>query len=208
MITPFGWSALAVLLLYLALFFWGGAMTSRAVGRSIWLFGQATGYDRLAAIGFRAAFGLAILGPLLWLTVPQLQTLDPLWTDQGAPVASFAGHLLAILGAMIAFASQMAMGASWRVGVDPEAVGSLVSVGLYKVSRNPTFAGQLMLLAGVALAIPSLPAVIAVFLFWLSANAQIRSEERVLETALGAPYLDYKMQAPRWIGRPNSTIKA
>jgi len=41
-------------------------------------------------------------------------------------VASFAGHLLAILGAMIAFAAQMAMGASWRVGVDPAAVGSLV----------------------------------------------------------------------------------
>lgn len=208
MITPFGWSALAVLLLYLALSFWGGAMTSRAVGRSIWLFGQATGCDRLAAIGFRAAFGLAILGPLLWLTVPPLQTLDPLWTDQGAPFASFAGHLMAILGAMIAFASQMAMGASWRVGVDPAAVGTLVSVGLYKISLNPTFAGQLMLLPGVALAIPSLPAVIAVFLFWLSANAQIRSEERVLETALGGPYLDYKMQVPHWIGCPDSTIKA
>lgn len=31
---------------------------------------------------------------------------------------------------MIAFAAQMAMGASWRVGVDPAAVGSFVSGGL------------------------------------------------------------------------------
>ena len=45
MISPFGWSAIAVLLLYLALFFWGGAMAARAAGRSIWLFDQATGRD-------------------------------------------------------------------------------------------------------------------------------------------------------------------
>ncbi|MFT6775596.1 MAG: hypothetical protein ACJA1L_003318, partial [Paracoccaceae bacterium] len=56
MISPFGVGALAVLLLYLALFFWGGAMAARAAGRSIWLFGRASGRDRLAAIGFRAAF--------------------------------------------------------------------------------------------------------------------------------------------------------
>ena len=200
MISPFGWSALAVLLLYLTLFFWGGAMAARAAGRSIWLIGQATGRDWLAAVGFRAAFGLAILGPLVWLTVPPLRSVDPLWTDQGATFVSFVGQLLAILGAMIAFAAQMAMGASWRVGVDPAAVGSLVSGGLYGISRNPTFVGQLMLLAGVALAIPSLPAVVAVLLFWVSANAQIRSEEHVLETALGAPYLTYRAQVPRWIG--------
>jgi protein-S-isoprenylcysteine O-methyltransferase Ste14 len=208
MISPFGWSAIVVLLLYLALFFWGGAMAARAAGRSIWLFDQATGRDWLAAVGFRAAFALAALGPLVWLALPPLRSVDPLWTGQGSIFVSFAGHLLAILGAMIAFAAQMAMGASWRVGVDPAAVGSLVSGGLYEIGRNPTFVGQLMLLAGVALAIPSLPAVIAVFLFWLSANAQIRSEEHVLETALGAPYLTYRAQVPRWIGRPGSIGKA
>jgi protein-S-isoprenylcysteine O-methyltransferase Ste14 len=190
MISPFGVGALAVLLLYLALFFWGGAMAARAAGRSIWLFGRASGRDRLAAIGFRAAFGLAILGPLVMLALPPLQAVDPLWPDQAAPVLRFATHLPAILGAMIAFAAQMATGACWRVGVDRAAVGDLVSGGLYTISRNPTFAGQLMLLAGVALAIPSVPAVVAVLLFWLSATTPIRSEERALETALGAPYLD------------------
>lgn len=63
-------------------------MAARAAGRSVWLFGQATGRDRLAAVGFRATFGLAVLGPLLWLTVPPLRTLDPLWSDQGAPLTS------------------------------------------------------------------------------------------------------------------------
>lgn len=43
MLSPFGWSALAVLPLYLALFFWGGVLAARAARRPIWLFGRATG---------------------------------------------------------------------------------------------------------------------------------------------------------------------
>ena len=206
MIPALGWSALAVLLLYLMLFVWGGVMATRACGRSIWLFGRAQGRDRLAAIGFRAAFGLAALGPLVWLGLPELRALDPFWTDQATPIIGFGGHLLAVLGAMIAFAAQMAMGASWRVGVDPSATGRLVSGGLHGISRNPTFMGQLMLLAGVALAVPSVPAVTAVLLFWMCANAQIRSEERILEKMLGAPYLSYKARVPRWIARPGPRI--
>jgi hypothetical protein len=62
MISPLGWRALAILLLYLALFFRGGAMAARAAGQFIRLVGQATGRDRLAAIGFRAAFGVPIQG--------------------------------------------------------------------------------------------------------------------------------------------------
>src|SRR5690606_35545403 len=126
MLSPFGWSALAVLALYLALFFWGGVLAARAAGRSIWLFGRATGRDRLAAAGFRAAFAIAFLGPLIWLASPPVQNADPFWADVGLPLLSFARHLLAILGAIIAFAAQMSMGASWRVGLDPAAVGELV----------------------------------------------------------------------------------
>jgi hypothetical protein len=62
MFSPLGWRALAILLLYLALFFRGGAMATRAAGRSIRLVGQATGRDRLTAVGFRAAFGVPIQG--------------------------------------------------------------------------------------------------------------------------------------------------
>lgn len=198
MLSPFGWSALAVLALYLALFFWGGVLAARAAGRSIWLFGRATGRDRLVAAGFRAAFAIAFLGPLIWLASPPVQNADPFWADVGLPLLSFAGHLLAILGAIIAFAAQMSMGASWRVGVDPAAVGELVSGGLYRISRNPTFLGQLLLLVGIALAIPSVPTALAALLFWASASTQIRSEERLLSQELGRPYDEFRERVPRW----------
>ena len=79
MLTPFGWAGLAVLALYLAAFFWAGALAARAAGRSIWLFGRATGRDRLAAFGFRAAFALALFGPLVGLALPNS---DPLWAPR------------------------------------------------------------------------------------------------------------------------------
>lgn len=201
MISGFGWAALALLGGYLALFFWGSAMAARAAGRPVWLFARATGRDRLAALGFRAAFGLAFLGPLLWLALPMLHKADPLWTEGRFVLPGLIGILVAGIGAMLAFAAQMSMGASWRIGVAAGETGELVSGGLYRVSRNPTFVGQAALLAGVALAIPSLPTLVAAVLFLCSAITQVRSEEAALRAALGPAYDRYLAEVPRWIGR-------
>lgn len=202
MISGFGWAALALLSGYLALFFWGSALAAKATGRPVWLFAHATGRDRLAAIGFRAAFALAFLGPLLWLAVPVLHKVDPLWTEGRAVLLGLVGVLVAGLGAMVAFAAQLSMGSSWRVGVAEGQTGDLVSGGLYRFSRNPAFVGQAMLLAGVATAIPSAPTLLAAALFLWSASTQVRSEETALRQSLGADYDQYAAAVPRWIGWP------
>lgn len=202
MIAGFGWAALALLLAYLVLFFWGNAMAAKAAGRPVWLFRQAKGRDRSAAIGFRAAFALAVFGPLVWLAWPALHKADPLWTEGQAWVPGTLGVFLAGLGAMLAFAAQMSMGTSWRVGVVSGATGDLVSGGLYRFSRNPTFVGQAVLLAGTALSVPSIPTVAAPLLFLWSATVQIRSEEAALRQSLGPAYDSYAAQVPRWISLP------
>ncbi len=141
---------LALLFGYLMLFFWGSAIAARAAGKPVWLFGRARGRDRWAAMGFRAAFVLASLAPFLWLAMPVLRGIDPFW-DRGSTAAlGVIGVFVAGIGAMLAFAAQMSMGSSWRVGVAEGATGNLVSDGLYRLSRNPTFVGQFMLLAGVS----------------------------------------------------------
>ncbi len=177
MMSAFGWAALALLFGYLALFFWGSAVAAQAAGRPVWLFARATGRDRLAAFGFRAAFALAFFGPLLWLALPMLHKVDPFWTEGKAPILGMIGIFIAGLGAMVAFAAQMSMGTSWRVGVVTGQTGSLVSGGLYQFSRNPTFVGQFALLTGVALAVPAVPTILAAILFLWSATTQIRSED-------------------------------
>ena len=110
------------------------------------------------------------------------------------------GAFLAGIGAMLAFAAQMSMGSSWRVGVVEGATGPLVSGGLYRFSRNPTFVGQFMLLAGVGLALPAVPTFLAPMLFLWAAATQVRSEETVLRQALGRDYEHYLNTVPRWIG--------
>lgn len=205
MMSAFGWAALALLFGYLALFLWGTTAATQAAGRPVWLFGQARGRERLAAFGFRATFVLAFFGPLLWLAWPVLHKADPLWTEGGAVAAGLIGVFIAGVGAMVAFAAQMSMGASWRVGVVPGATGALVTGGLYRYSRNPTFVGQFALLAGVALAASSLPNVVAPLVFLWSAVTQVRTEETALRAALGADYDRYTAAVPRWIGLRQGT---
>lgn len=202
MINWYGWAALAFLLAYLALFYWGTFRAANAAGRTVWLIGQAGGNDRLAALGYRAAFSMALFGPLIWMNLPLLQRLDPLWTEGSFPVLGTLGLTFAGTGALIAMVAQLAMGASWRVGVKEGATGDLVSGGIFKFSRNPTFVGQFLLLIGVALAIPSLPTAVAPLLFIRLASTQVRSEETVLRGAIGFEYEAYVASVPRWIGLP------
>lgn len=200
MISGFGWAALALLFGYLAMFFWGGALAAQAAGRPIWLFERARGRDRLAAIGFRVGFSLAFFGPLLWLAVPALHKADPLWTEGRDLLLGLMGVFVGGLGAMVAFAAQMSMGSSWRVGVITGETGELVSGGLYRFSRNPTFVGQAMLLAGVAMAVASIPTLLALILFLWSARTQVQSEEEALRATIGPTYDRYTEAVPRWIG--------
>ncbi|MGQ0567229.1 MAG: methyltransferase family protein [Gemmobacter sp.] len=199
MISGLGWAALALFSGYLTLFFWGSAVAAQAAGQPVWLFARATGRDRLAAMGFRAAFVLAFFGPLLWMVWPMLHKVDPLWTEGKTAALGMIGIFIAGLGAMVAFAAQMSMGTSWRVGVVSGATGDLVSGGLYRFSRNPTFVGQFMLLVGVSLALPSLPTLLAPLLFLWSAVTQVRSEEAALRASLGEAYDSYAASVPRWI---------
>lgn len=122
---------------------------------------------------------------MIW---PVLHKVDPFGTEGRATALGLIGIFIAGLGAMVAFAAQMSMGTSWRVGVVSGATGDLVSGGLYRFSRNPTFVGQAALLVGVALAVPSVPTILALLLFVWSATTQVRSEETALREALGPDY--------------------
>lgn len=186
-------TAWLILIAYLALFFWGSAEARRAAGGPVWLFAHARGRDRLAAIGFRLGFLLSVIGPVLAGVVPSLSLAPPIGLE-------VAGIVLAALGMAVAFGAQMAMGASWRVGVWAGQEGPLVTTGPFRISRNPTFLGQGLLLAGVLLASPSILTLAGLALFIVSASVQIRSEERLLRTRHGDAYDRLMRQVPRWIG--------
>ncbi|KGJ10167.1 isoprenylcysteine carboxylmethyltransferase family protein (plasmid) [Paracoccus versutus] len=185
---PLALAVWLILICYLALFFWGSAEARRAAGQPVWLFAHARGRDRLAAMGFRLGFLLALVGPVVASSTALPTGLQ------------VAGVALAALGMAVAFGAQMAMGASWRVGLRAGEEGPLVTTGPFRISRNPTFLGQFLLLAGVLLASPSVLTLAGLALFAASASVQIRSEERLLRARHGGAYDRWARQVPRWIG--------
>ena len=114
----------------------------RSTGRSPFLTGGAHG--PLAIVAFVAPFGVAI-------------GLDLSGTDRllhGAAVATL-GAVLAAGGVLGTAWAQRAMGASWRVGIDPEERTELVTTGPYRSVRNPIYTAMFAFALGLALLVPN-----------------------------------------------------
>jgi len=82
----------------------------------------------------------------------------------------------------------------------PGATSTMVTSGIYSLSRNPMYLGVLLVLTGWAaflsnlLAIALLPA----FVVYMS-RFQILPEERVLHTKFGSEFTAYKASVRKWL---------
>ncbi len=86
--------------------------------------------------------------------------------------------------------------------LDPSKATRLVTHGIFSVSRNPMYLGLLLLLIGWAVWLGSASPWLIPPLFWAVIGVgQIVPEERALTQLFGAPYLTYRQQVGRWIGR-------
>ena len=99
------------------------------------------------------------------------------------------------------------MGASWRIGLDRELTG-LVMSGLFAVSRNPTFLGMMAVVLGAFLAAPTTVTGIVLAAAWVTFSVQVRMEEEHLLAMHGGTYDRYRATVPRWIGLAAGAGKA
>jgi len=84
--------------------------------------------------------------------------------------------------------------------VKPSAASSLVTSGVYRVTRNPMYLGLLVTLVAWAVFLSNLVALLAAPLFVLYINRfQINPEERVLSSLFGAEYAVYKEKVRKWL---------
>lgn len=82
----------------------------------------------------------------------------------------------------------------------PDKASSLVCSGIYRITRNPMYAGFLLILTGIGIALQSPVALILLPVFVAYMNAfQIRPEEDLLRAKFGTPYEDYLRTVRRWI---------
>ncbi len=81
-----------------------------------------------------------------------------------------------------------------------EETSTIVTTGMYRISRNPMYLGMLLLLIGLAILLGSLSPFLILPLFVLVINhQQIRHEEAMLLDKFGQEYQEYKMKVRRWI---------
>lgn len=84
--------------------------------------------------------------------------------------------------------------------MSPSKASSLVTTGIYRITRNPMYVGLFLGLIAWAtgLASPLLLLGPVVFLLYVS-RFQIHPEERVLFELFGAEYSNYKAKVRRWL---------
>lgn len=92
-------------------------------------------------------------------------------------IVSWIGVVFCILGLIIFLFSLITFGKSFRVGIDEDQPGELVTSGVFSISRNPIYAAFLFILMGIFLIIPNW--ILLMYLvvgFWFI-NRQVRREE-------------------------------
>jgi protein-S-isoprenylcysteine O-methyltransferase Ste14 len=157
--------------------------------------GRPGSVEWFAGIGFVLAMALAIASPILaqWSDAGRLDALD----GQGVHVA---GIVLFAIGLAVTVGSQQWMGRSWRVGVDEGERTELVTGGPFRIVRNPIYTGVTMVVAGLALVVPSVASFASVVLMVASLEAQTRFvEEPYLMRVHGEAYVRYASRVGRFL---------
>ncbi|HNR90751.1 MAG TPA: isoprenylcysteine carboxylmethyltransferase family protein [Spirochaetota bacterium] len=114
-------------------------------------------------------------------------------------VVDIVGFLLGSIGLALCGYAQIKMGLSWRVGIDEERRTALVTTGLYRYIRNPTYLGLFILCAGVWLIWPTWTIALFGLVFYLMLEVQVRCEEEFLLRVHGEFYREYLQDTKRYI---------
>lgn len=111
-----------------------------------------------------------------------------------------AGIALAAVGLAATLYAQLAMGASWRIGVDAEERTALVTGGPFAIVRNPIYAGMLPAVLGLALLVPSWVALAGFAGLLASLELQVRVvEEPYLMRVHDRSYAAYAARVGRFV---------
>ena len=113
-----------------------------------------------------------------------------------------AGVIITALGVLAFIVSVLHMRDNWRAGVQKEEKTTLITTGIYSISRNPAFLGFELMYIGILLVFFNwylcCSTIFAVVFFHLQI---VNVEEEFLTEAFGEEYLAYKKKVCRYIGR-------
>jgi len=132
-----------------------------------------------------AAWGLSYVSPLVF-----------------GGVGDWSGRLLIGLGAGITAVAALQMARHRTTIIPRRDPSSMVTTGLFAVSRNPIYLADLLILLGAILWLDSVLALPLVVVFpWLIQTRFIRDEEARLTLAFGPEFDLWAARTRRWLGR-------
>ena len=191
-----GWALAALGLYFLLCFGLRSVIQLRKTGSSGFygISGRPGSVEWIGGVLFVVALALGVLAPVADLA----GWIEPLGFDGTATrVAGLAAFALGLAGTL---AAQLAMGSSWRIGVDQEERTELVTSGPFALVRNPIFAGMIPTSIGVALLVPNWIAIAGVLALWTALEIQTRLvEEPYLKRVQGSVYIDYASRTGRFV---------
>ena len=148
---------------------------------------------------------LKIPPDVVWVAVAGL-----MWLTSRLTVGFAAGEslrralalILIVAGTWLIVAARVALdraGTTWHP-TEPGRTTALVTSGVYRFSRNPTYLGmEIVLLSwAVVLASPAAVLVSVLFVAYIG-RFQIRPEEMTLAASLGEDYHVYLQRVRRWV---------
>ena len=156
--------------------------------------GRAGSAEWWAGVLFVVALVTGVLGPVVALAgveaVPALTS----------PMVQWAGVVVAVLGIVGTFMTQMEMGTNWRIGVDESERTNLVRSGPFGVVRNPIFTAMAVTGLGLALMVPNVVSLLGVVLLAVALELQVRVvEEPYLRRLHGDTYRAYAAHVGRFV---------
>jgi protein-S-isoprenylcysteine O-methyltransferase Ste14 len=190
--------AIVAILLFAALAFgWRSLIQYRQTGSTGFrgFSGRPGSAEWLGGALFAAACMTAAAAPLadLYGLVPRIAALD-------APIFRFLGVLLFGAGLIGTLWAQLAMGVSWRIGVDPSERTELVTKGPFRVVRNPIFTAMGAAIAGLVLLVPNLVSLLALACLAIALELHVRLvEEPYLLRMHGEIYRRYASSTGRFL---------
>lgn len=118
--------------------------------------------------------------------------------DSTSTALRLTGLGIAALGTVTFITAMLTMQDSWRAGIPEKDSTSLVTCGIYRISRNPAFLGFDLIYIGIGISFFNIILLVVSIVGIVMMHLQILEEEKFLVEAFGTGYEEYRKQVGRY----------
>ena len=157
---------------------------------------------------WRLLEGLAFLALIVWITEILLRAfrarfdISPdrlhlgFFQTDAARIIGVALILIGLIPFILAFVN---FGTSWRIGIDRQTPGVLVTGGIFSLTRNPIYVGFILFFFGIFFLNSTWFFLIYALLAVVAIHFQVLREEEFLKKQYGQSYEEYSRRVARYL---------